>query len=107
MNLIKRNKRGFTTGKIIEELMDDYDLGVLLNAKQQKVFISICLKEARIRRGINKIVLCKIFIEAKRNINFHNYLIGGNYMSGLVIMSICIPVRLLFLYVIIRHAKIG
>ena len=28
-------------------------------------------------------------------------------MSGLVIMSICIPVGLLFLYIIIRHAKLG
>ncbi|MFB7160001.1 MULTISPECIES: pro-sigmaK processing inhibitor BofA family protein [unclassified Lysinibacillus] len=28
-------------------------------------------------------------------------------MSWLVIMSICVPVVLLFLYIIIRHAKMG
>ncbi len=45
VNLIKETKEDLQQAKIIEELMDDYDLGVIAQRKTAEVFISICLRK--------------------------------------------------------------
>ncbi|WP_016992633.1 DUF2508 family protein [Lysinibacillus sp. YS11] len=54
MNLIKETKEDLQQAKIIEELMDDYDLGVIAQRKTAESIHFYLFKEARIRKVLIK-----------------------------------------------------
>ncbi|MGG2075914.1 YaaL family protein [Lysinibacillus irui] len=54
VNLIKATKEDLQHAKIIEELMDDYDLGVIAQRKTAESIHFYLFKEARIRRVLIK-----------------------------------------------------
>ncbi|MEA0556220.1 YaaL family protein [Lysinibacillus irui] len=54
VNLIKATKEDLQQAKIIEELMDDYDLGVIAQRKTAESIHFYLFKEARIRRVLIK-----------------------------------------------------
>lgn len=54
VNLIKATKEDLQQAKIIEELMDDYDLGVIAQRRTAESIHFYLFKEARIRRVLIK-----------------------------------------------------
>lgn len=54
MNLIKGTKEDLQQAKIIEELLDDYDLEVIAQRKAAESIHFYLFKEARIRRVLIK-----------------------------------------------------
>lgn len=54
VNLMKATKEDLQQAKIIEELMDDYDLGVIAQRKTAESIHFYLFKEARIRRVLIK-----------------------------------------------------
>ena len=54
VNLIKATKEDLQHAKIIEELMDDYDLGVIAQRKTAESIHFYLFKEARIRKVLIK-----------------------------------------------------
>ena len=54
VNLIKETKEDLQQAKIIEELMDDYDLGVIAQRKTAESIHFYLFKEARIRKVLIK-----------------------------------------------------
>ncbi|MED4555471.1 YaaL family protein [Lysinibacillus capsici] len=54
VNLIKETKEDLQQAKIIEELMDDYDLSVIAQRKTAESIHFYLFKEARIRKVLIK-----------------------------------------------------
>ncbi|WP_249650516.1 YaaL family protein [Lysinibacillus sp. D4A3_S15] len=54
VNLIKETKEDLQQAKIIEELTDDYDLGVIAQRKTAESIHFYLFKEARIRKVLIK-----------------------------------------------------
>jgi len=54
VNLIKETKEDLQQAEIIEELMDDYDLGVIAQRKTAESIHFYLFKEARIRKVLIK-----------------------------------------------------
>ncbi|MEQ6051894.1 YaaL family protein [Lysinibacillus capsici] len=54
VNLIKETKEDLQQAKIIEEFMDDYDLGVIAQRKTAESIHFYLFKEARIRKVLIK-----------------------------------------------------
>ena len=55
VRLIKETKDDYHNAKVMEELMDDYNLDVIAQRKMAESVHFYLFKEARIRRVINKI----------------------------------------------------